>query len=254
LIGAPRGLGLAIAEGYLAKGAHVVATVRGPSHTAQHQIQEAFASRLDIEAVDISIPEQIAGLHDRLATRRFDLLFVSAGIPNDPQETVADASTEEFSRLMVTNALSPLRAIEAFKDLVTFTGTIAIMSSGQGSIGNNTRGGFEICRASRAALNQLMRSYAARQHDDPRTLLLARVGCSIPASVGRMRRPPSETACPHCCEQSMTSTVEAACNSLTTSAGPSPGQAGHPTMPQRLHGMPRQKIVAPRHKWVDDFA
>ncbi len=42
-------------------------------------------------------------------------------------------------------------------------GTIAIMSSGQGSIANNEQGGFEIYRASKSALNQLMRSYAARQ-------------------------------------------------------------------------------------------
>ena len=50
------------------------------------------------------------------------------------------------------------------------------MSSGQGSIANNERGGFEIYRASKSALNQLMRSYAARHRDDPRTLLLIAPG------------------------------------------------------------------------------
>jgi NAD(P)-dependent dehydrogenase (short-subunit alcohol dehydrogenase family) len=44
------------------------------------------------------------------------------------------------------------------------------------SIGNNDKGGFEIYRASKSALNQLMRSFAARHSGDPRTLLLMAPG------------------------------------------------------------------------------
>jgi len=68
-----------------------------------------------------------------------------------------------------------MRVIETLGELVDPNGTIAIMSSGQGSIANNERGGFEIYRASKSALNQLMRSYAAR-HDSDRTLLLMAPG------------------------------------------------------------------------------
>ena len=50
------------------------------------------------------------------------------------------------------------------------------MSSGQGSVANNENGGFEIYRASKSALNQLMRSYAARHHGESRTLLLMAPG------------------------------------------------------------------------------
>ena len=50
-------------------------------------------------------------------------------------------------------------------------GTIGVMTSTQGSISINERGGHEVYRASKAALNQLMRSYAAR-HGTDRTLLL----------------------------------------------------------------------------------
>ena len=77
---------------------------------------------------------------------------------------------------MVTNALSPMRVIEALHDLVAPDGTIAVMSSGQGSIANNERGGFKIYRGTKAALNMFMRSYAARHHNDPRTLLLMAPG------------------------------------------------------------------------------
>jgi len=176
LIGASRGLGLAIAEQYLSDGARVTATVRAAQHTALHDLQSRFADRLEIEAVDITEQDQIVGLHERLRAKEFDLLFVNAGVTNNADETSANVSTEEFSRLMLTNALGPMHAIEVLGDLVAETGTIAIMSSGQGSVTNNERGGFEIYRASKAALNQLMRSYAARHRDDPRTLLLMAPG------------------------------------------------------------------------------
>jgi NAD(P)-dependent dehydrogenase (short-subunit alcohol dehydrogenase family) len=82
------------------------------------------------------------------------LLFVNAGVANGPEETVADVSTETFVRLMVTNALSPMRVVEALQDLVAPDGAIEVMSSGQGSVANNDKGGFEIYRASKSALNQ----------------------------------------------------------------------------------------------------
>ena len=91
---------------------------------------------------------------------------------NGPGETVADVSTDTVIRLMVTNGLSPMRVVETLQDLVAPHGTIAVMSSGQGSIANNDKGGFEVYRASKSALNQLMRCFAARHAGDPRTLLL----------------------------------------------------------------------------------
>jgi NAD(P)-dependent dehydrogenase (short-subunit alcohol dehydrogenase family) len=129
-----------------------------------------------VETVDITVRQEIATLHERLAQTTFDLLFVNAGVTNGPGETVADVSTDTFVRLMVTNALSPMRVVEVLQDLVTPNGTIAVMSSGQGSVANNEKGGFEVYRASKSALNQLMRSFAARHADDPHTLLLVAPG------------------------------------------------------------------------------
>ncbi len=174
LIGASRGLGLAIAEEYVDRGTKVVATVRGQDRTALHDLQGTSGGLLEIEHLDITVPEQVKALRQRLGSRAFDLLFVNAGV--GAAETVADVTTDEFVRLMVTNALSPMRVIEALDDVVPSDGTIAVMSSGQGSVANNLDGRFEIYRASKSALNQLMRSYAARHHDDPRALLLMAPG------------------------------------------------------------------------------
>nr|WP_274637044.1 hypothetical protein [Microbacterium bovistercoris] len=46
------------------------------------------------------------------------------------------------------------------------------MELGQGSIANNLSGRFEVYRATKSALNQLMRSYAARHLGEQRALLL----------------------------------------------------------------------------------
>ncbi|WP_327141228.1 SDR family oxidoreductase [Nocardia sp. NBC_01327] len=175
LIGASRGLGLALAQEWSNNGWQVVATVRGASRTPLHDLAENSAGRIEIDTVDITEPAQIEALHDRLADRRFDLLFVNAGVTNEPEGTVAETSTEEFTRVMVTNALGPLRVIEALQDLVEPAGTIGAMSSGQGSVSGNERGGHEVYRGSKAALNTFMRSYAARQGGE-RTLVLMAPG------------------------------------------------------------------------------
>jgi NAD(P)-dependent dehydrogenase (short-subunit alcohol dehydrogenase family) len=176
LIGASRGLGYAIAEEYLKRGWHVVATERGAARSRLHDLVAGSAERLEIETVDINEPEHVTALRARLTKRTFDLLFVNAGVTNDDRETIADVSTAEFVRVLVTNALSPMRVIETLQDLVSPTGTIGLMSSGQGSVANNETGRHEVYRASKAALNTLMRSFRARHADDPRTMLLMAPG------------------------------------------------------------------------------
>jgi NAD(P)-dependent dehydrogenase (short-subunit alcohol dehydrogenase family) len=176
LIGASRGLGCAMAAEFLNHGWGVVATVRGRARTPLHELADIKENRVEIETVDICEPDQIAALRARLSGRTFEILFVNAGVTNDPRQTIADVSTEEFVRVMVTNALSPMRVIEALHDLVTPTGTIGAMSSGQGSVSNNTTGMREVYRGSKAALNMFMRSFAARHSGASRTLVLMAPG------------------------------------------------------------------------------
>lgn len=173
LIGASRGLGYAMAEELLKCGWHVTGTTRGSSATQLHELAQRAPGRIEIEHLDITIPEQIAALRSRLADKRFDMLFVNAGVTNNPQQTIGDVSTEEFIRVMVTNALSPMRVVEALYDLVADDGIVGVMSSGQGSVSNNTNGMREVYRGSKAALNTFMRSFAARHRDGRAMVLMA---------------------------------------------------------------------------------
>ena len=157
IIGASRGLGLGLVRELSARGWDVIATIR------QTTPPDALAEiGVRVETVDFNHTGEILQLRDRLAGTSLDLLFVNAGISNGPEEVLTDVSTEDFVRVMTTNALSPLRTIEALAELVTPTGTIAAMTSGLGSVGNNTTGKWEIYRGSKAALNTFLRSYAVR--------------------------------------------------------------------------------------------
>lgn len=177
LVGASRGIGLAMAEEFLSRNWRVTATVRRAGHTALEELSDKYPHRLTTEQLEMTDMVQLTDLHRRLTEQRFDVLFVNAGTSNRNQdETIAEVSTEEFVHLMVTNALSPMRTIELLQDLVEKNGLIGIMSSGQGSIGNNTKGGKEVYRGTKAALNQYMRSYAVREaqlHPARSLLLLA---------------------------------------------------------------------------------
>src|SRR5579862_6660617 len=176
LIGASRGLGCAMAAEYLKRGWNVVGTVRRGARTPLHDLADKSGGRLEIETVDIRERDEIAALRARLSGRIFDVLFVSAGVTNNPTETIAEVTTDEFIRVMVTNALSPMRVIEQLADLVPPNGLIGVMSSGQGSVSNNETGMREVYRGSKAALNMFMRSYAARRAGDRRALALMAPG------------------------------------------------------------------------------
>ncbi|MBN9155772.1 MAG: SDR family NAD(P)-dependent oxidoreductase [Microbacterium sp.] len=177
VVGASRGLGEAIVEEYVARGARVVATVRDDRAAPLHEYAPSAGDALEIERVDITDPAQLAALRERLGSRTFDLLFVVAGISLAPQDAIgAQIDAADFAAMMDTNVLGVMRTVEALQEVVDPDGTIAIMSSGQGSIGNNTSGGFEVYRATKAALNQMMRSYAARHDGEQRTLLLMAPG------------------------------------------------------------------------------
>jgi NAD(P)-dependent dehydrogenase (short-subunit alcohol dehydrogenase family) len=166
-----------MAEEFLKKGWNVVGTVRaGSGRTKLHDLADEFKGRLEVETLDICEQAQVTALRERLSGRMFEMLFVNAGTTNNEKETVGEVTTDEFVRVMVTNALCPMRVVESLQDLVSVNGLIGVMSSGQGSVANNVTGMREVYRGSKAALNQFMRSYAARHSGTSRAMVLIAPG------------------------------------------------------------------------------
>lgn len=176
IVGASRGLGLAMAAEFSARGWGVVGTVRGAG-TPLHALAGERGGTIEIETLDMTDHDQTRALGARLAGRAFDIVFVNAGIANRrASDTMAEVSDAEFAEVMGVNVLGAMRAVEALGPLTRTGGVIGVMSSGQGSIANNANGVNDIYRASKAALNQAMASYAGRHADDGRAMILLAPG------------------------------------------------------------------------------
>jgi NAD(P)-dependent dehydrogenase (short-subunit alcohol dehydrogenase family) len=176
IVGASRGLGCAMAAELASRGWHVLGTVRGGG-TPLHGLAAERPDRIEIETLDLTDHDQLRALRRHLAGRQFDIVFVNAGVVNPaPENTMAEVSTDEFIQVMLTNVLGAMRAVEELGALARAGGVISVMSSGQGSIANNANGTNDVYRASKAALNQAMASYAGRHADDGRAMVLMAPG------------------------------------------------------------------------------
>jgi len=174
IVGASRGLGLALAEEFCRRDWYVIATVRGPS-LALDELKARFPASLEEEHADIADEASIRALRERLDDRTLDMLFVNAGIAKSITETASTAPEQDFLDMMRVNAYSPMRLIELLDDLVAPYGTIAAMSSELGSIANND-GFWDLYASTKAALNMLMKCYASRRVDDGRAKLVVAPG------------------------------------------------------------------------------
>ncbi len=164
VVGASRGLGLGLATELKNRGWNVVATARDEAGARRLGTLAADpGGRIAIEHVDINDDDAVAALRQRLDDRVFDLVFVNAGIAPTKGHDILLASRDEIALVFQTNAVSPVRLARRFVDRVREgSGVVAFMSSGLGSVADNTHGYSEIYSASKAALNSLIRSFAAK--------------------------------------------------------------------------------------------
>jgi NAD(P)-dependent dehydrogenase (short-subunit alcohol dehydrogenase family) len=174
VVGASRGLGLALVQEWCSRGERVIATVRRQSDALQ-TLARRFPASLAVETVDITKADSVKALRSRLEGQRIDILFVNAGIARAIEATPAGVEEQDFLDMMLTNALAPVRAVELVDDLVPADGVIAVMSSELGSI-TNSAGSWQLYASSKAALNMLMKCLAARRPDDLRALLVVAPG------------------------------------------------------------------------------
>jgi NAD(P)-dependent dehydrogenase (short-subunit alcohol dehydrogenase family) len=122
---------------------------------------------------------------------------------NGPEKRLADLDPAILARAFAINAIGPALLIKHFADLLPRQGrcVFATLSARVGSIGDNRLGGWYAYRASKAALNQMLRTAAieiARKR--PEALLLAlhpgtvRTGLSAPFTAPGQGITPGECA------------------------------------------------------------
>jgi NAD(P)-dependent dehydrogenase (short-subunit alcohol dehydrogenase family) len=175
IIGGSRGLGLGLVREQLARGWHVIATVRTASPELE-ELRQGATDRLEVETLDIVEPAQAAALAARLKGQAFDLLFLNAGIMAGRGVGIGEVPNADIATIFLTNAISPIRVADALLGSVAPGGMVAFMSSILGSIGTNEDGRAELYRASKAALNSLIRSFRARHSAADFTVLALHPG------------------------------------------------------------------------------
>ncbi len=156
IVGASRGLGLGLAGELQTRGWAITGTERRPS------AELAALGAAVISDVDVTVPARIMALWHRLDGQKFDLIFLNAGIMAGRGVPVGEIADSDITRVLYTNAIAPIRAADALIGLAAPGATIAFMTSILGSIANNLDGRMELYRASKAMLNSLARSFAAR--------------------------------------------------------------------------------------------
>lgn len=164
IIGASRGLGLGLARELVARGWRVTATARDPAQAlGLTQLAKEKIADVAIEVLDITEDEQVDALLDRLKDRVFDLLFLNAGVAGPQHQSIDKVTPEEIGLLVYINAVAPVKlARRLMRQVRPGVGVIAFMSSLLGSIANNTSGGMDLYRVSKAALNMLTRGFIAK--------------------------------------------------------------------------------------------
>lgn len=162
VIGASRGIGLGLVESYLARGARVLAVVRKPSAALDHLALGA-AGRLRVVLGDLCDPELGTRLRGELYDEPLDRLIVNAGILGPAEDASARATAVELGELFLTNAVAPLRVLDALASQLATKGVVACLSSQMGSVSLARAAEMPLYGASKAALNSLLQSWVARR-------------------------------------------------------------------------------------------
>jgi NAD(P)-dependent dehydrogenase (short-subunit alcohol dehydrogenase family) len=154
ILGANRGLGLEFAKRYAADGYDVIATCRRPTEAT-----ELRRLGVRIEALDTSTASSIEALAKKLEGESIDVLICNAGVYGPRGDAMTDMPTEDFDLVMRTNVLGPLRLTLAFASQVAKArGVMAFLSSRMGSIGTMSSSSGIAYRASKAALNAVVKA------------------------------------------------------------------------------------------------
>lgn len=154
IIGASRGIGHELARQYRADGWRVIATARKPQ-----DINELTQLGAEAHELDVTDAEAIAALGWKLDDEKIDTAWLVAGVYGPRQDGFP--TQDDFDSVMHTNVLAAMRLLPLVAPLVASTrGKLGVLSSRMGSIGARSSTSGSLYRASKAALNSVLRDTA----------------------------------------------------------------------------------------------
>lgn len=123
-----------------------------------------FDERLQVHAVDILDENSIRTAAERFADTPIDLIVVASGVLHGdgvaPEKSLRSLQSESFLEVMQINALAPMLVAKHFLHRMNRRGkaVFSVISARVGSISDNRLGGWYSYRASKAALNMLIKT------------------------------------------------------------------------------------------------
>ena len=173
ITGANRGLGLEFARQYSAAGWKVIGTARKPATATDLKDLGVRVMQLDVADA-----ESVAAMAAALADEPIDLLINNAGMANRDGMSFETLSFEGIERVLQVNTIGPMRVTRALLPHLRLGKgrQIVHITSGLGSIEENTEGGFYGYRESKAALNMFNRSLAVNLKEEGFTCVVMSPG------------------------------------------------------------------------------
>lgn len=155
VIAASRGLGLEFVRQYRADGAAVTATARRADDVAALQALGAQAFELDV-----ADPVSAAGLGWRLDGACFDVAIHVAGVYGPRTAGLETPTRDDFDAVMRANVFGAMQVLPLVAEALAPGAKLAVLSSRMGSIGARTGTSGWLYRASKAALNSVLKDVA----------------------------------------------------------------------------------------------
>ena len=175
ITGANRGIGLELVRHYAADGARVMACCRNPqSAEALRDVISESDGRVTVHQLDVTSAEAVQALKNELDETPIDILINNAGVSAGHTGEVDYDVWEEAFRV---NSIAPYRVSTAFRTNLAagIDKKLATISSQLGSIANNS-GGYTAYRASKTAVNQVMKGLSHEYRGDGIAVILLHPG------------------------------------------------------------------------------
>ncbi|CEK10060.1 SDR family oxidoreductase [Legionella hackeliae] len=162
ITGSNRGLGLEFVKQLSEQNNQIIATCRDPEKANDLKNYAKTKNNISIYPLDVTDDRQIIGLAKELKNIALDWIINNSGISGQSGVTVGNIDRDNFLQVMNVNCLSALKVSDTFLPLLLKGNEklIVNISSAMGSISDNQWGRSYAYRASKAALNCVMRSFA----------------------------------------------------------------------------------------------